>query len=119
MHELTPELVACSDASGRAGGGGSTARQRRTPAEGIGEGGVDVASRCHPAGSGVVVGSGSPVDSLERRKVAGGHANGGAAMATTLGGGADKVSGEVVGEEEKISRGMTRSRGLALIPSVV
>ena len=35
---------------------------------------------------------------------------------TTLGGGADKVRGEVVGEEEKISWGMTRSRGLALIP---
>ena len=51
--------------------------------------------------------------------VAVGHANGGAAMATTLGGGADKVRGEVVGEEEKISGGMTRSRGLALIPSVV
>ena len=35
MHELTPELVACSDASGRAGGGGSTwgsgEQRRRRP----------------------------------------------------------------------------------------
>ena len=64
--------------SGRPRWRGSTATQRRSSTKGISEGGVDVASRCHPAGSGVVVGSGSPVDSLERWKVACGHANDGA-----------------------------------------
>ena len=49
--------------------------------------------------------------------VAGGHANGGATAATTPGGGADKVRGEVVGEEEKISGRMTGPRGLGLISS--
>ena len=48
--------------------------------------------------------------------VAVGHANEGAVTATTLGGGADKVRGEVVGEEEKISGGDDEVEGARPYP---
>ena len=48
--------------------------------------------------------------------VAVGHANEGAVTATTLGGGADKVRGEVVGEEENISWGNDEVEGARPYP---